>query len=93
MPKILNYIKRVFFCLILLFSHFGFDKRLLAVNGIKEIGWFKNPRFRSLNSKPTFLSVIIGTIITYFGVKHKACRLERQTFYLFLMFYLEFLEL
>ena len=35
------------------------------VNGIKETGWFKNSRFRSLNSKPTFLSVIIGTIIPY----------------------------
>ena len=39
----------------------------MVVNGIKEIGWFKNSGFRSLNSKQTFLSVIIG-IITYFGI-------------------------
>ncbi len=67
-----------------MFFHFGFGSRTLIENGTYGvIGWFKNTRFRSLSSKPTFLSVIIGTIITYFGVKHKACRLERQTFYLF----------
>ena len=25
--------------------HFGFDKWVLVVNGIKETGWFKNTRF------------------------------------------------
>ena len=38
------------FCLILIFFHFGFGKRILMVNGIKKIGWFKNSRFRFLNS-------------------------------------------
>ena len=51
-----------------MFFHFGFVKRILMVNGIKIIGWFKNTRFLFLNSKPTFLSVIMGIIITYFDV-------------------------
>ncbi len=42
---------------------FGFDKWILVVNGIKETGWFRITRFRSLKSKPTFLSVIISIII------------------------------
>ena len=33
-----------------MFFHFGFGKWILAVNEIKEIGWFRNTRFRSLNS-------------------------------------------
>ena len=44
MSKLLNYIRRIF--LILMFFHFGFDKWILVVNGIKEIGWFENLRFR-----------------------------------------------
>ena len=54
-----------FFCLIMMLFHFGFGKRILVINWIKETGWFRNTRLRSLNSKLTFLSVIIGTIITY----------------------------
>jgi len=51
-----------------MFFHFGFDKRTLTENVVYGvIGWFKNSRFRSLNSKPTFLSVITGIIITYLG--------------------------
>ena len=48
-----------------MFFHFGFDKRILVVNGIKEVGWFRYLRFRFLSSKPTFLSVIIGIIISH----------------------------
>lgn len=62
MPKILNYIKRVFFVLVLMFFHFGFGDRILIENGIKEIGWFKNTRFQSLNSKSTFPSVILNVL-------------------------------
>ena len=54
-----------------MFFHFGFGKRILVLNGIKETGWFRNSRFQSLNSKPTFLSVIIGIIITYFDQYRK----------------------
>jgi hypothetical protein len=53
------------FCLILIFFHFGFSKWIFIKNGMKEVSWFKNTRFQSLNSKPTFLSVIIGTIMPY----------------------------
>lgn len=62
MPKILNYIKRVFFVLVLMFFHFGFGNRILIENWIKEIGWFKNIRFQSLNSKSTFPSVILNVL-------------------------------
>ena len=48
-------------------------KVALRENGIKKLGWFRNSRFLSLNSKPTFLSVIIDIIISYFSVKHRLC--------------------
>ena len=67
MPKILNFCQVRLFCLILIFFHFGFGKRILMVNGIKKIGWFRNSRFLSLSPKPTFLSVVIY-IITFFDV-------------------------
>ena len=35
---------------------------------IVEEGWFKNSRFRSLSSKPTFLFVVTDLIIAYFGI-------------------------
>ena len=47
-----------------MFFHSGFDSLNLMVNGTKKSGWFRNLRFQSLNSKPTFLSVTIGIIIT-----------------------------
>ena len=51
------------------FFHFDFGSRALTENGIYGvIGWFRNTRFRSLSSKPTFLSVIMGIIISYFGI-------------------------
>ena len=53
--------------LVLMFFHFGFGRWILTENG-KELGWFKNSRFRSLSSKPTFLSVIMCIIIAYFSV-------------------------
>ena len=68
MPKILNYIKCVFFVLILMIFHFGFGNLILTTNGIKEIGWFRILRFLSLSLKLTFLSVIVGTIIICFDV-------------------------
>ena len=68
MPKILNYIKRVFFVLVLMFFHSGFGNLILTIKGIKEIGWFRISRFLSLNSRPTFLLVIIDIIIAYFGI-------------------------
>ncbi len=50
-----------------MFFHFGFDSRFLTENSAcGVIGWFRNSRFRFLNSKPTFLSVIMGIIIAYF---------------------------
>lgn len=51
-----------------MFFHFGFGRWILTENGIKEIGWFRNIRFRFLNSRPTFLSVIMGIIIAYFDI-------------------------
>ena len=56
------------FCSILVFFNFGFGKRILMVNGIKETGRFRISRFRSLSSKLTFLSVIIDIIIPYFSI-------------------------
>jgi len=48
-----------------MFFQFGFGGRIFVENWIKETGWFRNPRLRSLNSKPTSLSVIIGIIISH----------------------------
>ena len=49
--------------------HFGFGSRTLTENGIYGIiGWFRISRFLSLNSRPTFLLVIIDIIIAYFGI-------------------------
>ena len=52
-----------------MFFHFDLVNRTLTENGIYGvIGWFRNSRFRSLSSKPTFLSVTLFIIITYFDI-------------------------
>ena len=70
-----------------MFFHFGFGRWILTENGIKEIGWLKNSRFRFLNSKPTFLSVIIGIIITYFGMIKRLVLMFAGIFLSFLDYY------
>ena len=50
------------------FSQLGFGNRILILNGIKGTGWFRNTRLQSLNSKPTFPSVIPRIAIMYFDI-------------------------
>lgn len=47
-----------------MFLHFGFGRRIFRENGIQKSDWFRISGFLSLNSKPTFLYVIMGIIIS-----------------------------
>ena len=44
------------------------DNEGIIIDLSEKIGWFRDLRFRSLSSKPTFLSVIMGIVITFFSV-------------------------